>query len=68
MSKGAYIGIDNKARKINGCFIGVDNVARKVKKIYVGVDGVARLVWDFNDVEFDLDLPPIEEVEPDEMP
>lgn len=42
MSKGAYIGVDEKARNIKGMYIGVNGVARKVKKAYIGVNGVAR--------------------------
>lgn len=38
---GAYIGENNKARKIKGAYIGVDGVARKIKKAYIGVDGIA---------------------------
>ena len=38
---GAYIGENNKARKIKGAYIGVDGVARKIKKAYIGVDGTA---------------------------
>lgn len=38
---GAYIGENNKARKIKGAYIGVDGVARKIKKAYIGVNGVA---------------------------
>ena len=42
MAKGAYIGVDSKARKIKKGYIGVDNKARKIKKGYIGVGGVAR--------------------------
>ena len=42
MAKKAYIGIDNKARKVKKMYIGVDGVARKIKKAYIGVGGVAR--------------------------
>ena len=42
MAKGAYIGVNNVARKINNGYIGVDNTARKIKKGYIGVSGVAR--------------------------
>lgn len=42
MSKGIYVGVDNKARKVKKAFVGVDDVARKVKKGYIGVGGVAR--------------------------
>lgn len=45
MSKGAYIGVDNVARKIKKGYIGVDGVARKIKKAYIGVGGVARPCW-----------------------
>jgi hypothetical protein len=42
MAKGAYIGVDGKARKVKKMYIGVDGVARKIKKAYIGVGGVAR--------------------------
>ena len=42
MAKGAYIGVDGKARKVKKMYIGVNNVARKVKKGYIGINGVAR--------------------------
>ena len=43
---GFYIGVDGKARKVNGAYIGVDGVARKVKKGYIGDEnGIARLCW-----------------------
>jgi len=43
MAKGAYIGINNVARKVKKIYVGVDGVARKVKKAYIGIGGVARL-------------------------
>lgn len=47
MSKGAYIGINDVARKMTGGYIGVNDVARKVKKAYVGdANGIARLWWE----------------------
>lgn len=45
MSKGIYVGVDNKARKVKNIYVGVDDKARKVKAAYVGVGGVARQVW-----------------------
>lgn len=42
MSKAAYLGKDDKARKTRKGYVGVNGVARKVKCGYVGVDGVAR--------------------------
>ena len=45
MAKGAYIGINNVARKIKKGYIGVDGVARKIKKAYIGIGGVARPCW-----------------------
>ena len=45
MAKGAYIGVDNTARKIKKGYIGVDNTARKIKKGYIGVGGAARLFY-----------------------
>lgn len=41
----AYIGFDDKARKVKSVYIGVNNVARKVTTGYVGVDDVARQWW-----------------------
>lgn len=45
MAKGAYIGVDNVARKIKKGYIGVDGKARKIKKAYIGIGGVARPCW-----------------------
>ena len=45
MAKGAYIGVNNVARKIKKGYIGVDGVARKIKKAYIGIGGVARPCW-----------------------
>lgn len=45
MSKAAYIGVGNVARKVKKMYVGVDGVARKVKKGYIGVNGVARLFY-----------------------
>ena len=45
MAKGAYVGVDNIARKIKKGYIGVDGVARKIKKAYIGIGGVARPCW-----------------------
>ena len=45
MSRGAYIGIDNVARRIRKGYIGIDNVARKITKGYIGVDNVARDIF-----------------------
>jgi hypothetical protein len=43
---GAYIGVDDKARKIKGGYIGIDGKARKIKKGYIGdANGVARLCY-----------------------
>ena len=42
MSKAAYIGVGNVARKVKKMYVGVNGVARQVKKGYVGVNGVAR--------------------------
>lgn len=46
MAKGAYIGVEGKARKITGGYIGVDGKARKIVKAYIGVDGKAQLFWE----------------------
>ena len=45
MAKGAYIGVNNVAKKIKGGYIGIDGVAKKIKKAYIGVGGVARPCW-----------------------
>ena len=45
MSKGAYIGVGNSAKKIKNIYIGVNGVAKKVKKAYIGVNNVAKLWW-----------------------
>ena len=45
MAKGAYVGVNNLARKVTKIYCGVNNVARKVKKGYVGVGGVARIFF-----------------------
>lgn len=39
---GAWVGVDNVARKVTNVYVGVDGVARKVKAAWIGVDGVAR--------------------------
>lgn len=44
MAKGAYIGVDDKARAVEKSYIGVDGAARKIKSGYIGVNGVARQV------------------------
>lgn len=41
-TKGAYIGVDNVARKVKKQYVGIDNTARRVKKAYIGIGGVAR--------------------------
>ena len=41
MAKGAYIGVDGKARKVKKGYVGVDGKARKIKKAYIGIGGVA---------------------------
>lgn len=45
MAKNAYVGVDNKAKKIKNIYVGIDDKARKVKKVYIGVNGVARLCY-----------------------
>ena len=45
MPKGAYVGVNNVARKIKKGYVGVDGVARKIKKAYIGIGGVARPCW-----------------------
>lgn len=44
MPRKAYVGLDDKSRKMTSCFIGVNGVARKVVKGYIGDEnGIARL-------------------------
>ena len=45
MAKGAYVGVDGKARKITSGYVGVSGKARKIVKAYVGIGGVARPCW-----------------------
>ena len=45
MANSIYVGVSNKARKVNKLYVGVSNVAKQVKKVYVGVNNVARLVY-----------------------
>lgn len=45
MARGAYVGINNVARKVRKMYVGVGGVARKVKKGYIGIGGVARLFY-----------------------
>lgn len=52
MAKGAYIGVNNVARKIKKGYIGVGGVARKIKKGYIGVGGVARPFWTGGEVVY----------------
>ena len=52
MAKKAYIGIDNKARKVKKMYIGVGGVARKIKKAYIGVGGVARPCFGGGELEY----------------
>ena len=47
MSKGAYIGVDGKAKWAKRIYIGVDGKARKIVKAYVGDEnGKARLFYE----------------------
>lgn len=46
MSKEIYVGVNNKAHKVNGAYVGVDGKARKVVKGYVGVNGKAQLFYE----------------------
>lgn len=52
MAKGAYIGVNNIARKIKKGYIGVNNVARKIKKAYIGIGGVARPCWSGGELSY----------------
>ena len=45
MSRGAYVGVGNLAKRVKGIYVGVDGRARRVKKGYIGVNGVARLFY-----------------------
>ena len=42
MAKTSYIGINQKARKINEWYLGVNDIAKGVKHAYIGVGGIAR--------------------------
>lgn len=52
MSKAAYIGVGNVARRAKKMYVGVDGVAHKVKKGYIGVDGVAKMFFASRYFEF----------------
>lgn len=52
MAKRAYVGVEDKARKIKKMYVGSNAVARKIKKGYVGVDGVARQFFSSADPVF----------------
>lgn len=52
MAKGAYLGINNIARKIKKGYIGVNGVAKKIKKAYIGVAGIARLCWSGGELKY----------------
>jgi hypothetical protein len=52
MAKGAYIGVNNVARKIKKSYIGVDGIARKIKKAYIGIGGVARPCFSSSGIEY----------------
>lgn len=45
MSKGTYLGVANKAKRIKKQYIGVDGKAKKIKRGYVGVNGKAKLMF-----------------------
>lgn len=45
MTKAAYIGVGNTARKIKNIYIGIGGGARKVIAAYIGVNGVAKKWW-----------------------
>lgn len=45
MPRGAYVGVNNVARKIRKGYVGVDGVARRIRKAYIGIGGVARPCW-----------------------
>lgn len=45
MAKGAYVGVNNIARRVIKGYVGINGVARKITKAYVGVGGVARPCW-----------------------
>ena len=52
MAKGAYVGVNGVAHKVNKIYTGVDNVAKQVKKGYVGVGGVARPFFSAEGLEY----------------
>lgn len=46
MAKGAYLGINDTARKVKNIYVGVNGVAREVKKAYIGDENnIARLCY-----------------------
>lgn len=45
MTKNAYIGVSNSARKVKDIYLGVAGTARKISKAYVGVSGTAKQWW-----------------------
>ena len=46
MSKGVYVGVGGKARRVKAIYLGVGSRAHRVKKAYIGVGGKARLFFD----------------------
>ena len=52
MSKGVYVGVDNKVRKVKKIYVGVDNKVRKVKKAYIGIGGVVRPFWSSSELAY----------------
>lgn len=45
MAKGAFVGVDGRARKIKKIYVGITEKARSVSKAYVGINGKARLFY-----------------------
>ena len=56
MSKKAYVGVGDTARKVNKMYVGVGGTARKVVKGYIGVNGVARQFWPSGGIIGDWDV------------
>ena len=40
-----YIGVNNKAKKVEKVYIGINNNAKLVQKIYIGINNKPKLIW-----------------------
>jgi hypothetical protein len=47
MSKCAYIGVNNTAKKIKRGYIGINGISHRIKKAYIGIGGKARPCWGY---------------------